>query len=89
MCLLIVGDMHSAFFPSLVILAPVNLAAVDFDALIEGKVCFERELANVITLKAKFTKHACCHKAFINVDRNSLVRFAVCAVSLCLHVCVS
>ena len=56
------------FSPSLVVPAPVNLAAVDFDGLIEGKVCFERELANVITLKAEFTKHHCCGKAFIQVD---------------------
>ena len=59
---------------------PVNLAAVDFDALIEGKVWFERELANVIALKAEFTKHPCCDKAFINVDQDSLVRFTLCTL---------
>ena len=58
--------------PSLVVPAPVNLAAVDFDGLIEGKVCFERELANVITLKAEFTKHHCCEKAFFQVNLNNV-----------------
>ena len=60
------------FSPSSVVLAPVNLAAVDFDGMIEGEVCFERELANVITLKAEFAKHQCCEKAFIQVDLNNV-----------------
>lgn len=56
-----------------VVPAPVNVAASDFDALIEGKVWFERELANVIILKAEFTKYHSCDKAFATVDQRSLV----------------